>query len=222
MKAVAAVITIVMVIVLAFGALTNGSSDAAADDVNVPRVTVTVTAPPDLKGCLVNLNDGLGVVICGGEVVDEIPLPTVTALPTVIPTRLPTVTLPPITVTDIVRVPGPVRTVTIPGPTETVQIPGPTQTATESVTQPPGTATATATVTRQVEVDDGTIEPDMPDTVVERITKFGLGLLGTLAILGFILAVLWFGYIRGWMSAKKNEERSLRNLLNFAKQGKHR
>lgn len=154
-------------------------------------------------------------------------------LPEQPPVTLPPVTLPPVTIPNpndkiTIEVPGPTSIITIPGPTSTVTIPGPTRTATERVTRPPKTSTATVKVTEtttgQTEPPRGTIEPDKPDSTVERITKIGLGLLGTLIVTTALILILWSGYIWGQKDARKDEKRFLKGLLSFIKgyPGKHR
>jgi hypothetical protein len=170
----------------------------------------------DNQDCSVQIGSGgIGIVVCGGEVVEQLPLPTVK------------ITVPAPTVTDIV--PGPTKTVTVPGPTKTVTAtpaPGPTVfiTDTETVTQPGPTTTTTArpeptmlpeTVTRPTAPP--VLEPAEPLQPNEGFFDFGidfgdgdttlgetsLGIGVSLLLIALILAALYGGYVLGYKDADK-------------------
>lgn len=221
-KVLAAVMVVVMVVVLSFGFATRGGEAPASAAVD--------------EGCIIDIQGPIGVLICGGEVVDRLPLPTVTV-------RGPTITLPPVTVPGpTVRVPGP--TVTAPGETRTVEVPGGTETVTlpgETVTVqvPNGTQTVTpeprtigpvapseSPTTRQDPSPDGTIVPDKKTDSVDlgdgktTKTEVGLGILGILVLIGLALLAMWAGYTLGYKDKERKDTNFLRALLEQTKMSK--
>lgn len=179
-------------------------------------------ATADRQGCVLDINGPVGLVVCGGEVVDQLPLPTVTI-------KGPTITLPPITVPGpTIKVPGPTETITVevPGPTITA----PTETVTEEVTRDvTETVTETATeesivtetVTGQPAPEGGTITPEPPEAsdrggFIGVIQAVGVGIL-SLILLFFIVI---FGMYLGWRMGRKGQEKEdiafMQDLLDKA------
>lgn len=230
-SAVLGVATIVLIPILAL----SGNPPTARAEEEVPALPLT---------CVLQVSGSLGVVVCGGEVVDQLNLPTIQVPGPTQRITIP-VTLPPITQT--IRIPGP--TVRLPG--ETVTIPGlgatATVTATQTVTRNPqgsegpiGRPVETITVEvtpsdspstlspGQTPTESVTIRPEPKDPEVRTRTEEIVRnvLVGTivtvaLALLGIIALVLGykFGYGDGRKNMEKDEVAFLRSLL--PKRGKH-
>lgn len=170
-----------------------------------------------------------GPSIPGPTVKVTLPPVTVTAPPIRLPGPTVTVTAPGETVT---APPAPPRTLTE-TVTETVRVPGPTATvvAPPFPPRPAETVTATATVTAeptgQPTTPSATVEPSPePRTVTETETRTKtetivrnvlFGALATLVLVGLGILALWLGYILGYKGAERNEERSLRGMLDVLK-----
>lgn len=179
------------------------------------------------EGCVI---DVLGVKVCGTIVS---PLPTITVKPSPIIVPGPTVTLPPVpgpTQTVHVPIPGPTRTVQIPGPTTTVTVQpnnpqpssGPTVTVTPDAVPTGQPTPSRATVTPSPEVKTKTVTQTETQNKTETIVKgIALGLLVLIVLAALGVLALWIGYILGYKGAERNETRSLRNMLDMLKAGKH-
>ena len=231
-RALGAVASIVLVCVLAFGFVTGASGSEDRPELSTQPV-----------GCILDLQGTIGVVICGGEVVDQLPLPTVKITETVVDEIIKTVRIPGPTQTVTVRAPGAETTVTVPGPTrtvtETVRVPGPVVTRTAQPGARP-TATATETVTastiitakpapqttRQTPVEDDTIEDSdgflfFPDVNFgdERVSagEVGLSLLAVLGLAGLILLAMYGGYGIGYKDKERRDTNFMRALLESTK-----
>lgn len=227
-----AVLAIVLAVVLSFGWTTSTPEPAVAQG----------------QGCILDISGTIGLVICGGEIIDRLPLPTITIKgPTITLPPLPPVTIRPPRVTETVTVPGPTTVVTqAPGGTETVYVvetvvgptsnvtvsttetttarpsDGPTQTVTEQTE-----TTVTASPTRQPEPDDGKVEPEPPAVDLgdgkTTIVEAGLGVLSLLALVGLILLGLYAGYVLGYKDRENKDTKFMRALLEQAslRRGKH-
>ena len=208
----------------------------------ITLVGLVVTAPPveSKESCIVNVSGTLGIVLCAGEPVANIPLPTVSIAG-------PTVTLPPLpraTTTKTVRPPQVTvtKTVIAPGPTKRVTVPGPTRLATTTKTVAPETVTrtevreetktkvVTKTVTqspRQARDTRGTIgpqeqHPGFPLYHSSPAEAVGIGLLTLLALVGLILLSMYGGYLLGYKDSERENVdfmRALRDKLMV--RGKH-
>lgn len=180
-------------------------------------------------GCILNVSGTIGIVVCAGEPVANLPLPTVTV-------RGPEVT-------DIVKVPGPTvtvrppqatvtRTAFVQEPRETIYFPGPTTTATKTVETPvPTTMTDQITVTEttgQNPVRDGTVSQEDGDTFefpslsLSPTEAVGIGLLSLLALVGLILLAMYGGYILGYKDSEQEDSNFMRALRDsMLVRGKH-
>lgn len=197
-------------------------------------------------GCILDIRGTLGVTICGGEIVDSVPLPRVTVTENVVRRITDTVTE-----TIRVRVPGPTVRVTVPGPTSTVKIPqdvetvfrpgetvtvfvsrGPQGVTTETATSAPRRGpveTVTETVTpsppRQDPTDDATIDSPgeffTPDINFgdnrPTVAEVGIGLLTALLILAITMLGMFYGYRIGRKRQENDETNFIRALLDEAK-----
>lgn len=137
-----------------------------------------------------------------------------------VPVTVPTVSVPPI------KVPQVVKTVRVPGPTKTV-----TRRATEFVTHtqglgPRATVTKKVTVvkTRQPDTTGGTIEPDEDDGIIPgKQTKTEIvymTILSLLLAIGLALLCLWGGYYLGYKDGAKREAKFLRALRDQIRRNK--
>jgi len=219
-KVLSAVVSLVMVIVLAFGAALS------------PEPVQAAPAPQ----CIVQVQGTVGLVVCAGLPIVQVPLPTVQV-------SGPTISLPPVTLPPI----------TLPAETVTVQIPGGTETVTQTVNvletetlEPSVTVdntdslsndtpsvlpqpTVSASETGQNPPGDGTIgtEDDPPNVDLgdgkTTIVEVGLGLLATVGIVALIVLALWTGYYIGYKDKEKNDTSFMRSVLEQAKltRGKH-
>lgn len=218
-KALSAVVAIVMLVVLAFGAAMS------------PEPVHAAPAPQ----CIVQVQGTVGIVICADVPVAQIPLPTVTV-------QGPTITLPPVTLPPI-TLPAETVTVQVPGGTQTVTLPpGDTETVTEEATvivtaepdnsQPSSLPSVSPSETGQnppgddIIVDNDDDDPPLVDlgdgktTIVEA----ALGLFATIALVGLMLLTLWAGYVIGYKDKEKKDTSFMRSLLEQARLGraKHR
>lgn len=165
---------------------------------------------------------GVGILVCGGTPVDQLPLPTVK------------ITVPGPTVTDIIKIPGPMVTVpgpvvtqagptvyatqtvtaTAQGPTATQTIPGPTSTITNkaTVTASP-TATPVETVTGNTTSDDGGIIPDgnLPGLSQDAV-KAGIGILSLIILIASLLISMYVGYALGYKDSERDSANFYRAL----------
>lgn len=210
-NAVAAVIALVLVIVLSFAWTTSTPEPAVAEEV----------------GCIVQLEGTIGLVICGGEIVDQLQLPTVQVTETVLEQIIKEVDI----VGPTIRIVGPTKTITVrvteatTAPVETVTAPGETSTVTAEPSVEIVTETVTASPTRQrAPVDDRVVpdndeEPALIDfgdgetTVIEA----GLGALTIVAMMILVLLALYGGYALGWKNKEREETLFMAALLDKAK-----
>lgn len=184
-NAVMSVVALVLAVVLSFGWATSTPEPAKAEG----------------SGCIIQIEGSIGLVICGGELVEQLQLPTVKVTETVVDQII-----------KEIRVPGP-----------TIRIPGPTETVTE-------TTTITASPTGQAVPEDGSVTPDAEegpaidfgdgDTTIEEV---GLGLLSIIALVGLLLLALYGGYVLGWKDKEKRDTDFMGALLDQAKlrRGEH-
>lgn len=219
---------IVLIPILAMGAIANTDDPNPLPEQPVPteRITVTapppptvtVTAPPVLNRVVkcepLILGDKIKVICTLGGIkvfnftydlpTVEVPVPEISEI-----TEF--VTLPPLPgPTETVRVPGPTVTNNVPGPTSTVSIPGPTETVTESITASPG----------QGDTMPGTIDPpdkepavNLPEINLSLPQAVGLGIATVIAVMVLILAGMYGGYYLGHRDGTKEEVTFLRALL---------
>jgi hypothetical protein len=185
------------------------------------------------QGCVVDITGIVGVVVCGGEVVDQINLPTVN----ITETRL----LPP-PPQATVTVPGPTATNNVPGPTKTITVflEGPTKTVTvrereEIIVPVEKTKTVTATPSRQPDISDGTVapspEPEPEDNTLVAgdsyeqgpVTKLldridtpaeiaGLSTLTLLILIGLLLLGMYGGYSFGYRDSDRENANFMQAL----------
>lgn len=195
-------------------------------------------APANAEVCTINVQGTVGIVVCAGQVIGQVPLPTVTA-------SGPTVTLPPIpgvtTIipgpTQTVQVPGPTATVTVPGDSETVTLSGPTVTATvpgrtpqavptQTITispVPDSTVTTTETVNQGSKVDkpdSDSVLFDLPPLTTKQTVGYSLVVL--LILCGLIVFGLWLGYVIGYKDSERKEMKFLDALRDQFYTGTHR
>lgn len=121
----------------------------------------------------------------------------------------------PVTTTDIVRVPGPVRTVTLPRETVTVTENGQTgQTVTSRATV---TATETQTVTATPPTETKTVyQTRYKDGVITVEKAKAVGISLGLLLLGGLLALfaMYLAYAVGYKDSELEEEKQAEEALN--------
>lgn len=145
-----------------------------------------------------------------------VPGPVVTRPPVTLPRQTVTQKVPyPVTTTDIVRVPGPVRTVTLPRETVTVTENGQTgQTVTSRATV---TATETQTVTATPPTETKTVyQTRYKDGVITVEKAQAVGISLGLLLLGGLLALfaMYLAYAVGYKDSELEEEKQAEEALN--------
>lgn len=210
-NAVASVVALVLVVVLSFGWATSSPEPVAAQD----------------TGCIVQLEGTLGLVICGGEIVQQLQLPTVKVTQTVLEQIVkeirvagPTIRIVGPTETITVRVPQgttvPTETITVPGETKTLR-PSQAPTVTETTTVTPSPTGQAVPSDDKVEPDNNNSSPidfgDGDTTVVE----VGLGALGIVAFMVLLLLAMYGGYALGWKNKERDETLFMAGLLDRAR-----
>lgn len=178
-------------------------------------------APAQAEDCTINVNAlGIGLVVCGGTVVDSLPLPKVTV--TAPPVQLPA----PPRATVTVRPPP--QTITVPGPTSTVtvRVPGATKTTTTGPktsqpsklpAQPTQTSPAIPQPTPSRQVGPTTAIVETPSTVRTVIKTVGLSAAVLAGALLLILLGMYIMYKLGYNRKEKEDTTFMRDVLDRVK-----
>lgn len=188
-------------------------------------------------GCVLRLQGSVGVVVCAGQVLGQLPLPTVEVTETVTEEVIKRVPVPGPTI----FVPRPGATVTVPSDTQTVYITqtGPGQTSTVTARPRPNAPAPTSlpsaiptpseTGTGQPVPPSATIGPAKPLSPAEKfdfgdgnvtVQEATLGLLATLLLVAGFLGTLYAGYSFGYREAEKQDTNFLRSMLESVKRRK--